>query len=68
LHTNDSSRDAAGARCCADDVVVIDIETGDERARAEIPSLFPGVVFPAVGWGRDLYYPTMSALARVSVV
>jgi hypothetical protein len=59
---------AAGARRCSDDVVVIDIETGHERARAKIPSLFQGVVFPAVGWGRDLYYPTMSTLARVSVV
>ena len=59
---------AAGARRCSDHVVVVDIETGQERARAKIPSLFQGVVFPAVGWGRDLYYPTMSTLARVSVV
>jgi hypothetical protein len=59
---------AAGARRCADHVVVIDIETGQERARAEVPSLFQGVVFPAVGWGRDFYYPTISTLARVSVV
>ncbi|OSC37213.1 hypothetical protein [Mycobacterium decipiens] len=59
---------AAGASRCSDDVVVIDIETGQERARARVPSLFQGIVFPAVGWGRDLYYPTISKLARVSVV
>lgn len=59
---------AAGARRCSDHVVVLDIETGQERARAQVPSLFQGVVFPAVGWGRDFYYPTMSTIARVSVV
>lgn len=59
---------AAGARRCADHVVVLDIESGQERARAAVPSLFQGVVFPAVGWGRDLYYPTLSTLARISVV
>lgn len=59
---------AAGARRSADHVVVLDIETGRERARAKVPSLFQGVVFPAVGWGRDLYYPTLSNLARVSVI
>jgi hypothetical protein len=25
-------------------------------------------VFPAVGWGRDLYYPTVATLARLTVV
>ncbi|MBY0442879.1 MAG: hypothetical protein K2Q25_12215 [Mycobacteriaceae bacterium] len=59
---------AAVARRCGDHVVVLDIETGDERARAKVPSLFQGVLFPAVGWSRDLYYPTMATLARVSVV
>jgi len=59
---------AAGARRCADHVVVLDIETGRERARAEVPSLFQGVVFPAVGWDRDVYYPTLSNLARISVI
>lgn len=58
---------AASNRRCSDDVVVLDIETGHERARAKVPSLFQGVVFPAVGWDRDFYYATMSTLARVSV-
>ena len=59
---------SAAARRCHDDVVVIDIETGDERARASVPSLFQSVLFPAAGFNRDLYYCTFSTLARVAVV
>jgi hypothetical protein len=59
---------AAAARRCHDDVVVIDIETGHERARGPVPSLFQSVLFPAAGWDRDLYYCTFSTLARVAVV
>ena len=59
---------AAAARRCSDDVVVIDIESGQERARAAIPSMTQGALFPAVGWGRDFYYPTLTALARLTVV
>ena len=59
---------AAMSRRCSDDVVVIDIESGRERARAAIPSMTQGAVFPAVGWGRDLYYPTVTTLARLTVV
>jgi hypothetical protein len=58
---------AAAARRCHDDVVVIDIETGTERARAPVPSLFQSVLFPAVGFNRDLYYCTFSTLARIAV-
>jgi hypothetical protein len=59
---------AAAALRCHDDVVVLDIETGEEKARAPIPSMFQGVIFPAAGWGRDLYYCTFSTLARLTVV
>lgn len=59
---------AAASRRCSDDVVVIDIESGRERARAAVPSMTQGAVFPAVGWGRDLYYPTVTSLARLTVV
>ena len=59
---------AAGARRSHDDVVVVDIETGAEKARALVPSLFQSVLFPAPGWGRDLYYVTFSTIARVRVV
>jgi hypothetical protein len=59
---------ALAARRAHDDVVVLDIETGEERARAAVGSLFQSAVFPAAGWERDLYWCTFSTLARVAVV
>ena len=58
---------AAAARACGDDVVVLDIETGAERARARVPSMFQSVLFPAPGWGRDVYWCTFSTIARLEV-
>jgi len=48
-------------------VVVLDIETGAERARALIGGMMQGVVFPSIGWDRDFYWCSMSKLARVSI-
>jgi hypothetical protein len=48
-------------------VVVLDIETGAETARARVGGLTQGVVFPSPGWGRDLYWCSMSRVARVFV-
>jgi hypothetical protein len=59
-------RRAMSARS-GDDVVVVDIETGEERARARVPSLFQSVLFPAPGFARDLYWCTFSTLARLEV-
>jgi hypothetical protein len=53
------------ARLSRDEVVVVDIETGEERARAAVPTLMQSVVFPAPGFDRDLYWVTMSTIARV---
>lgn len=50
-----------------DDVVIVDIETGQERARARVPSMFQSVLFPAPGFERDLYWCTFSTLARLEV-
>lgn len=50
-----------------DEVVVVDVETGAERGRAAVPSLLQSVVFPAPGFGRDLYWCTMTTIARVAV-
>lgn len=55
------------ARTSGDEVVVLDIESGAERARARVPSLFQSVLFPAPGFGRDLYWCTFSTLARLEV-
>ena len=49
-----------------DDVVVLDIESGRERARADGKPV-QSVVFPAVGFGRDVYYCSFGMLARVWV-
>ena len=57
----------AAARRSRDDVVVLDIETGAERARVRVPTMFQSVLFPAPGWGRDLYWCTFSTLARLEI-
>ena len=56
------------ARFSGDDVVVLDIETGAERARARVPTMFQSVLFPAPGLHRDIYWCTFSTLARLEVV
>ncbi len=56
------------ARFSGDDVVVLDIETGAERARARLPTMFQSVLFPAPGLHRDIYWCTFSTLARLEVV
>jgi hypothetical protein len=54
-------------RFSRDEVVVVDIETGAERGRAAVPTLMQSVVFPAPGFGRDIYWCTMTTLARIAV-
>jgi hypothetical protein len=54
------------ARATAEDVVLLDIATGEERARASVPTLFQSVVFAAPGWSNDLYYCSFSSIARVA--
>lgn len=49
----------------ADQVVVLDISTGEELARADSGSPLQAVVFPAVGWHDDVYVCSMSTLTRV---
>jgi hypothetical protein len=48
-----------------EEVVVLDIETGLERARVRSGGLTQGVVFPSVGWDRDLYWCSMGRVARI---
>ncbi|QXC60717.1 hypothetical protein KSP35_20725 [Aquihabitans sp. G128] len=49
-----------------DELVVLDIETGDERLRVDVGSPVQSVLFPAVGWDRDVYYCSFSTIARVA--
>lgn len=48
-----------------DEVVVVDIEGGDERLRVESGSAIQSVVFPAAGWSGELYYCSLSTIARI---
>lgn len=50
----------------ADQVVVLDIDTGAELARADTGSPLQAVTFPAVGWHDDVYLTSMSTLTRVA--
>jgi hypothetical protein len=61
LVTNDHAADRM-----ADEIVILDIETGDERARFDAGSPLQSVLFPAVGWDRDIYYCSFAALTRVA--
>ena len=54
-------------RRLGEEVVVLDIETGTERARVRSGGLTQGVVFPSVGWERDLYWCSMGRVARIFV-
>jgi hypothetical protein len=60
LVTNDHDADRM-----ADDIVVLDIETGRERVRVDAASAVQSVLFPAAGFGRDFYYCSFAALTRV---
>jgi hypothetical protein len=50
-----------------DSLVVLDLDSGAEKARVEIPSAIQGFLFPAPGFGRDVYYQSLSTIARVRV-
>jgi hypothetical protein len=51
----------------ADQIVVLDIETGAELARADTASPLQSVVFPSPGFDRDLYVCSFSTLSRITV-
>lgn len=54
-------------RALGEEVVVLDISTGIERARVRSGGLTQGVVFPSPGWDRDVYWSSMGRLARIFV-
>jgi hypothetical protein len=58
----------ASLRTGADQLVVLDLDTGAEKARVEIPSPSQGFLFPAPGFARDVYYQSLTTIARVAVV
>jgi hypothetical protein len=50
------------------DVVVLDVGTGDERARVDTGSGMQSVLFPVPGFDRDLYLCSFLTISRVAVV
>lgn len=52
----------------AEQMVVLDVETGEERARVDTGSPVQSVVFPCPGFGRDVYLCSFTTLTRVAVV
>jgi len=47
--------------------VVLDLDTGAEKARAAVPSPSQAFLFPAPGFGRDVYYQSLTTIARLAV-
>lgn len=54
-------------RRTGEQVVVLDMESGQEKGRVRVGGWTQGVVFPAPGWQRDFYWSSMSRLARIFV-
>jgi hypothetical protein len=50
------------------DVVVLDVETGAERARADTGSGVQSVLFPTPGWDHDLYLCSFLTISRIAAV
>jgi outer membrane protein assembly factor BamB len=50
-----------------DQLVVLDIETGEEKARADTGSSVQSVLFPCPGFDRDVYLCSFTTLSRVRV-
>ena len=55
-------------RAGGDQLVVLDLDSGAEKARVDVPSPIQGFLFPAPGFGRDVYYQSLTTIARVRVV
>jgi len=51
----------------ADVIVVLDIESGEERVRVDAGSPLQSVLFPAAGFGRDFYSCSFSTVTRVAL-
>ncbi len=57
----------ASLRTGADNLVLLDLDSGREKARVGIPSPSQGFLFPAPGFARDVYYQSLTTIARVAV-
>jgi hypothetical protein len=57
----------ASLRTGNDRLVVLDLDTGADKARVDIPSPSQAFLFPAPGFERDVYYQSLTTIARVAV-
>jgi hypothetical protein len=57
----------ASLRTGSDQLVVLDLDTGADKARVDVPSPSQGFLFPAPGFKRDVYYQSLTTIARVAV-
>lgn len=57
----------ASLRTGHDRLVVLDLDSGADKARVDIPSPAQAFMFPAPGFGRDVYYQSLTTIARVVV-
>lgn len=68
LALEDSQAPATEMGGTSSDLVLVDIETGDERGRAPLGSPMSAGMFLCPGWRRDLYAATLpGGIARISV-
>jgi hypothetical protein len=51
----------------SEQVVIVDIATGADRARVDSGSPIQSVLFPCPGWDRDLYVCSLMTVSRISV-
>ena len=56
----------ASLRTGNDQLVVLDLDTGADKARVDVPSPSQGFLFPAPGFARDVYYQSLTTIARVA--
>jgi hypothetical protein len=57
----------ASLRTGHDELVVADLDTGADKARVAVPSPSQGYLFPAPGFARDVYYQSLTTVARVVI-
>ncbi|GIK78408.1 MAG: hypothetical protein BroJett022_20980 [Actinomycetes bacterium] len=57
----------ASLRTGHDRLVVLDLDTGAGKAAVDVPSPVQSFNFPAPGFGRDVYYQSLTTIARIAV-
>jgi hypothetical protein len=57
----------ASLRAGHDELVVLDLDDGRDKARVAVPSPSQAYLFPAPGFERDVYYQSITTIARVAV-